>query len=258
MFAGLGSFLSGHWWHALLSCGLYAAIFAVALVIEIAYKFDRYGSRGVTGSFIIFGWVFATSLAGLAIDTKLTHAGKSQALLMAAGVFGVSTLGVLVGSHWFLPAEPITLMTSQAAPAQAAYLKAILYCLIFNALFLLPPFHFIVAIQRELQEGRHRMALSLLTSDKLSVTPRGAIFPRAPVLVFCFVLVILFSLYLHHNLMNQLLPGRYFNLFSCLIYARLFLYYAFAGECLAWYYRALNELKRECLIAQSFDGDARG
>ncbi len=241
----------GHLWHALASCGIYAAIYAVALVVEVAYQFDRYGSQGVTGSLVVFGWVWATSLAGLALDWKLTRAGDRRAWLAAAGVFGLGALGAVLLSRWFLPAEPITLLTTaQAAPAQAAYLKAVLYGLILNALFLLPPFHFVVAMQRELTEGRHRMTLGLLTGDKRSVTPRGTLFPRLPALVVCFLLVIIVALYLHHSLMNQLRPDRYLNLFSGLIYARLFLYFALATEGLVWYARSLNELKRECLAAE--------
>ncbi len=241
----------GHLWHAMTSCGIYAAIYAVALVVEVAYQFDRYGSQGVTGSLVMFGWVWATSLGGLALDWKLTRAGDRRAWLAAAGIFGLGALGAVLLSRWFLPAEPITLLSAaQAAPAQAAYLKAVLYGLILNALFLLPPFHFVVAMQRELTEGRQRMTLGLLTGDKRSVTPRGVFFPRLPALVVCFVLVIIVALYLHHSLMNQLRPDRYLNLFSGLIYARLFLYYALAGEGLVWYARALNELKRECLAAE--------
>lgn len=243
----------GHWRHALTTSTLYAAIFAVALVVEVAYQFDRYGRPAVIVALLLFGWVCLTTLAGLAVDWKLTLAGNRRAWLAAVSVFALSALGAVLGARGFLPAEPITLLTTQAAPAQAAYLKAVLYCLILNALFLLPPFHFVLTMQRELLAGRHQMALRLLTGDPLGVTPRGASYPRITILVLCFVLFIVVSLYLHHNLMDKLRPDPHLNLFSGLIYARLFLYYALAAEGLAWYARALNELKRECLLAGRID-----
>jgi hypothetical protein len=41
------------------------------------------------------------------------------------------------------------------------------------------------------------------------------------------------------------------NLFAKLVQARLIFYFLLATVCLVWYCRMLNELKRECLMAES-------
>jgi hypothetical protein len=247
----LDEWWGGHRWHVLLSSGIYAAIFAVTMLVEVAYQFDVYGRQGVTGATLMWLWMVATSLAALTLDWRLVRAGDRRALPLAVGVFSLGVFGAIMISRGFLPDHPVTLLTtSQAAPAQAAYLKSILYGLILNVLFWLPPFHFVITLQRELAEGRHRMTLGLLTGDKLSVTPRGAFYPRLVALLVCFVLVIVVAFNLHHDLMGKLKPDPYFNLFSWLIYARLTCYFALGAEGVAWYARSLNELKRECLAAE--------
>lgn len=81
----------------------------------------------------------------------------------------------------------------------------------------------------------------------MSVTSRGSIYPRFGVLVVILVVMMAITLFLHQNLMNHLKPGPYMGLFANLIFTRLALFYALTGECLLWYYMALNELKRECM-----------
>jgi len=94
------------------------------------------------------------------------------------------------------------------------------------------------------------LVLSLLTGDKFSLTPRSVFYPRFWVLALILSVIVGVSVFLHHNLMSNLKLGEYMNLFANLIQARLVLYYLLAVECLYWYYQALNELKRECILEQ--------
>lgn len=236
--------------HALAASGLYAALYAVALLGEIAYQFDRYGRASLWVAAAIFSFVFITSLAGLAVDWKLTRDGSRKGIAASAAIFLGSAFLVFVGACLFLPTNPVTEMNWQTYTAQAAYLKDIVYFLVLLVIFLLPPFHFVLAMQRELQAGRHKSILSLLTGDKLSLTPRSVFYPRFWVLALILAVIVGVSVFLHHNLMSNLKPGEYMNLFANLIQARLILYYLLAAECLYWYYHALNELKRECVLAE--------
>lgn len=68
----------GHRLHALAACALYAALYAVALLVEVAYQFDRYGRVAIWLVVAAFCWIFPTSLAGLAADWKLTAAGSRK------------------------------------------------------------------------------------------------------------------------------------------------------------------------------------
>ena len=171
----LYSLFGGHWLHALAASGLYAALYAVALLGEIAYQFDRYGRASLWVAVAIFFWVFVTSLTGLAVDWKLTRDGSRKGIAASSAIFLCSALAVFAGACLFLPTNSVTEMNWQTYTAQAAYLKDIVYFLVLLVIFLLPPFHFVLAMQHELQSGRHKAILSLLTGDKLSLTPRSVL-----------------------------------------------------------------------------------
>lgn len=246
----LNSVFGGHLPHVLVASGLYAALYAVALLGEIAYQFDRYGRASLWVAVAIFAFVFVTSLTGLAVDWKLTRDGSRKGIAASVAIFLCSALVVFAGACLFLPTNPVTEMNWQTYTAQAAYLKDIVYFIVLLAIFLLPPFHFILAMQHELQAGRHKTILSLLTGDKFSLTPRSVYYPRFWVLALTLAVIVGVSVFLHHNLMSNLKPSEYMNLFANLIQARLILYYLLAAECLYWYYQTLNELKRECVLAE--------
>jgi hypothetical protein len=150
-----------------------------------------------------------------------------------------------------LPASPITESLNQAQSAQGAYLKDIYYSLILAVLFVIPPYCFVVRMQQELHAGRHASALDLLTGNKLSVAPPGTVYVRLWVLGLALMIMASLSVYLTANLLDHIKPSAYMNLFTNMIYLRLILYYGLGVECLAWYYRALNDLKRECLAVES-------
>ncbi len=156
----LDSLFGGHLSHALVASGLYAALYAVALLGEVAYQFDRYGRVSIWVAIAIFVWVFATSLAGLAVDWKLTRNGSRKGIVASVAFFLCSALLAFAGACLFLPTNPVTEMNWQAYTAQAAYLKDIVYFLVLLIIFTVPPFHFVLAMQQELQGGRHKSVLS--------------------------------------------------------------------------------------------------
>ncbi|MCW5968447.1 MAG: zf-HC2 domain-containing protein [Blastocatellales bacterium] len=241
----------GHMMHVLLCSGIYAALYGVAVLVEVAYQFDKYGDTGMVMAAVAFVWIFLTTPAGLWTDWRLTREGSSKGWAASAGILLGAAAALFAIVSPYLPSGPVTELNWQAYTAQAAYLKAISYFMILQSIFLLPPFHFVLAMQRELKEGRHRLALGLLTGDKLSVAPRGSIYPRFWVLSMLIFITAGISVFLHHNLMGNLRPSPYMNLFANLVQARLILYFLLATVCLVWYYRMLNELKRECLMAES-------
>jgi len=104
----------GHLWHALIACGLYAALYAVGLMGEIAYQFERYGRTGLLVALAAFCWILLTSLAGLVADWKLTQAGSRKGLAVSVTVFLLAAGMLFAGTCLFLPGEPITQMNWQA------------------------------------------------------------------------------------------------------------------------------------------------
>ena len=239
----------GHIWHVVVSCGLYGLLYTVALFVEIAYRFDRFASTAIKIAPLIFFWVMGTSIAGLGIDWKWTQRGKTTGLAFSLPIFIVAALLLYAALGLYLPGDPITEATFQTYSAHGAYLKSVYYFLPLAVLFLILPFHFVVTLQRELEAGRHRLGLALLTGKQWSVAPRGATYLRVwwlAILLFCAGVV---SLALTAHLLESLKPGVYMNLFIQFVQWRLILYFGLGLECLLWYYKSVNEIKRECVGA---------
>lgn len=242
----LHSVFGGHLWPVISSCAVYAALYVVNLFVEIAYQFNQYGATAIKLAPAVFCWMFITSILGLALDWKLATRRKALGLALSILIFIIAAGGLYFALGSFLPPFPITESDVQSYTAQGAYAKDVFYSLILGIFYLSIPFHFIVFMQKELKERRYKFALELLIGDKFKIAPRGVIYIRLSVLGIGLIGMVFYSMYSTPNLMNHLLPGSYMNLFIKLIYLRLILYHGLAVLCLWWYYRTLNELKREC------------
>lgn len=234
-------------WHVVVSTVLYSLLFSIALLLEVSYKWDLFGRTALWLTLPVFVWMMIWSIAGLKLDQSLTVKGKSGGLTVSMLCFLTSAAMLLIALSFFLPATPITESTLQTYPAQAAYLKDMAYFLLLAFFFLLLPFHFIVTAQRQIAIGQGHEMFGLLTGNKLSVVPKGTVYPRFVAL--CVVLsgfgVIAIALTSH--LFDHLSYSPYMNLFTQLLYARGLVYFALGIECLIWYYVALEELKRQSL-----------
>lgn len=238
---------SGHAGHLLLACTLYALAYAVGLIIEVSYSFDRLGGAALMIAPVVFVWIFGTSMLGLFFDWRAVTANRRTGLTTSLAVFVAAAVVLYVALCFFLPDHPVTMMRIQAYTAQAAYLKGIRYILPLAAVFLCVPYHFVVAQQRELRCGRHGFVLALLTDQKWAVTIPGAFYITTRTLWLLLLAALLASLPMTANLFDNLLPGRYMNLFTQMVQIRWLLYFGLGLECLAWYSRAINALKAECL-----------
>ncbi len=74
----------GHLWHAVLVSALYAMLFAEAVILEVACRFDTYGEKAMVAAPIVFCWVLVTFLLALASDRWRTSQAKpgGQALFI--------------------------------------------------------------------------------------------------------------------------------------------------------------------------------
>ena len=242
--------LGGHSIHAVLGGTLYALTYTFGLIPEIAYAFDRFGKTAMWVSPLVFLWILLSTLGALALDWRTTEQGRAGGLRWSIGVC-VLAAAVLFGSLcFFLPNYPIVQMDTPAQTAQGAYLKGIVYVLPLAFLHLLVPFHFILAMQRELQEGRYRLALALLSGDKRAVTPDGSIHISIRTLWVLLLAAFLLSIPLTAGLFGHVKPSPYLGLFTLFIYLRWLAFFGLGLVCMFWYNRLLNELKRECLAAE--------
>src|SRR3972149_4331198 len=166
----------------------------------------------------------ATAMAGLTVDRGLTSAGKPNGLAISCAVHLGSAILLFAVLRLFLPTEPTVQANFQTFPVPAAYLKSILYFLFLAVVFWLPAFHFVVAMQREVAEGRSRDVWMLLMNDAGSVGPQGIIYPRFSVLLRLWVIVCVIGLYMTFHLFDNLKPSPNLNLFMSLVQVRFSLF----------------------------------
>jgi len=118
-----------HLSHALLSCCLYASLYATSLFLEVAYEFNRFEGMAWKTAPLIFAWMMISSVAALWADRKLTFKGKPGGLVASVAIFLIAAALLFVILIRFLPPFPVTQSTLQSYPAQAAYLKDMSYFL---------------------------------------------------------------------------------------------------------------------------------
>lgn len=237
---------AGHLWHVLVSCTIYALLYTIALFVELAYQFDRFAILALKLALPIFVWIYATSMFGLLVDWKKARRGEATGLIFTILSFTGSGLLLYAALGFFLPNIPITEANFQTYTAHGAYLKSVAYFSFLAIVFLIIPFHFVLSLQREMQAGRHKFVFDLLTGERRGSAPRGAIYLKVWWLgLFLFVATVSSPVVVAH-LFENLKPGPHVNLFMQLVEWRVLTYLALGLECLLWYYRRLNEIKREC------------
>jgi DNA-binding winged helix-turn-helix (wHTH) protein len=246
----LQSRFCGHEWYALGASVLYAAYFGVALLVEIAYEFDRYDSVKWTAP-LISCFIFISSLLGLSVGARRASSGKRAGLLLCALIFVFAAGLTLIIACTFLPEEPITQANFQTFTAQAAYIKDLCYIAPLGLIFLVTPLHFVVAIERELSSNEPLLAANLLTGTVPNAPPIGTLFLRIWFLLLLLIGMIAYSLIARSHLFDNLKPSPYMNLFQSLIHVRMILYFGLAILCVTWYYRVLNELRRDSVAGRT-------
>lgn len=248
--AKLQNRFAGHTLHVLSACGIYAALYAVSVALELAYQFDLYRVLALVAAPLVFTWIFASSCLALGILQSQLVKRRRGSLAWAMVILAGAALLALAGMSYFLPPHPVTQASIQAYTARAAYLKDVVYYFPYFCVFVLVPFHFVLALQRELREGRHLQVHNLLSSAPAAVPPRSTIYPKFRILGGLFVLVMTVGLIGLAHLLDHLLPSPFAGLFQQLIWIRFALFFFSGMEALAWYHLALNEVKREAIVLQ--------
>ena len=237
-----------HVWHVVTSCLIYASLYAVALIVEVVYDSDHLWLMAVKATIGIFFWILAASLIGLTLDFRLTKTGNRAAFGAALSVLILSAGLAYLVLRPFLPDSSSVVAGFQTFTAQAAYLKDICYFLLLVCIFWLPTFHFVVSLEREMRAGKQSSCLALLLDDKSAAQPSGAIYPRPRIVLGLWLAVVGLGIFMLFHLFDNLKPSPHKNLFMQLVLLRTILYFAFGTECLVWYYRAREELKRKCQV----------
>jgi hypothetical protein len=247
--ARLSGFASGHVWHVVVAASLYATLCSVSVFMEVAYQYDRYARMAWTAAPLVWLWMSASTLGILAFVAR--RARQNRSALVSSTLLLVAAAAILYAVFRpFLPAHAITQATFQTYTAQAAYLKDLIYFVPFAAVFLLPPFHFIVRMQAALVGGQHRAVASVVLAERYAIPPSGVLYPRVWALSALLVVGAIVSMISGAHLLENLKPTEYSNLFIHTVQFRWLVYLALGLETLAWYHHALTEVRRECLVRQ--------
>jgi hypothetical protein len=241
---------AGHARHVAAASTLYGLLYGIALLMEVAYAFNLYGSTALRLLPLVFLWIAGTTAAGLYLCGRRIARGLGNGIIVCTVVPVLAATVLFVALLFFLPAHPITKAEFQTYSAQAAFLKWIAYGIPSAIFFLVLPFQFIVRLQRELSADLHAYVLAIVSGDNRAAPPRGSLFLRPWALWVILLAALVFSVTGSAHLLDALKPSQFSNLFVFLVQLRWMLYMAFGIECLIWYGHMINELRRECVTVQ--------
>src|SRR5437879_2425200 len=94
--------------HVVVSSSLYEGYYAVALVLEVAYQFDRFGRSALKIAPVVFVSMTIAAVVGLEVDRRLTLRGRDSGLVVSVVWFLISAAALFGVVTRFLPAFPIT------------------------------------------------------------------------------------------------------------------------------------------------------
>jgi hypothetical protein len=110
-------------------------------------------------------------------------------------------------------------------------------------IFLVVPYHFVVAARSQIRSGSASQIRKLLTSERFGTAPEGTVFLRLKWLTLMLTIAAVASIVATAHLMDNLVPAEYTSMFTQLIQWRLVLYFSLGVICLLWYSRSLNAIK---------------
>jgi DNA-binding winged helix-turn-helix (wHTH) protein len=232
----------GYYLHVCIACVLYAALYGIAMFVEIAYEFDQYSVTITRKAGLATIWILVTAMLGLWADWWVTMRGKTFGVVISIAVFLLAI--VLLHLAVMLPPVPITLSKLQTHTAQAAYIKTSVYCFTLALFFLLIPFHFIISIHHQILTGRQKTVRFLLADVKHALAPPGAIYLKLWMLSIAIGVFLIMATLGSAHLIDNLITTPSMNLFMIFYLVRLILFFSLGLQCFAWYYKTLNDFKK--------------
>lgn len=238
----------GHLWLVLLGCALYAGLYTATLWMEVGLKLNLYLSQVLLGSPFVFVLIFATAYPVLKLCWRRVVRDAGYTLTICFVVLLLAALGAYGLSWVFLPQVAVN---GAATPQQIFLVSACRFLALFF-ICLVIPFHFVVTMQRELAEGNHAAVLKALARDKAGVLPRGLIYLRIGAVLPLLTILSVLIWWGQREFVRLIAPGGYRDFYVTLSSLVWLSYFAFGTGLMLWYFRMINELKRECLVAEAF------
>lgn len=218
-----------HALQAVFASALYAALYSIAVFVEIAYAVEEYIRQALGYSAFAFVWMFTTTLGGLFAGWRRSTAGKDGGLLISATTAATAVVLLLFSASRFLPGSVVTPLSFQGHTALSAFVKNAGYFFALGISFIVLPFQYVV--------GLH------LKQRPFSSQP-PAVFARPWFLLLILITAWLWSHLSVSRIIEHLLPGKHMGLYINLLQGMRLLAFALGFECLAWYSLTLKRLAR--------------
>ena len=224
--------LAGYVKHVAAECTLFALLYGVALVLEVAYSFDTYGAMALRLLSIMLIWPAGSTAGSMILAARQFLLGKTAVLATVVSLIAFFGVALFAALQRFLPEQPITQSNFQTFSAQASFFKWLVYGNLTAALLLVVPFHLIVRMQQKLELDRHGYVIANLTSDSRAIQPRDTVCIRPWLLWSLFIGTLACSLSAGSHLLNDLLPKYFQKLFTLLIHVTRTMYLVYGAECI--------------------------
>ena len=249
---GLDRPFGGHLAYVIVVAVLYGLEWTVGIWTELGYSYERFGELAWMLSGPVAIWVSATTILSLRSNTNETSA-QSSAGLARSGLFMIGGLAILtIALILLLPSDRTIQASIQTRSASGGYLKDAIFLFLPLLVFVLPPFHTVLALQRELRAGRSEQVMRIVIRASDAIVPRGVWYLSPRLLAAVLFVLGAFKIVGMNYMLDALAPGPYANLFTVASYTSTALWCGIALVSLAWYSSCLNELKREAVALQQF------
>ena len=245
--ARLAEPFGGYRAYALAVSVLFGLEWMVGVWSELGYSYDRFGSTAWMLSAPVTVSVTMCLLAALWLDARGIRSGSRHPALAAGTLLALGLTAITVAIVMVLPTVKTILASFETRTAAGGYFKDILLIFLPLLLFVLPTFHAVLVLQRELKAGRHQAVLKLLTGAADALPPRGVWCPSPRTLGALLAILGIMKVLGTNNMLDALAPGPYAGLFTYAAYISTAIWFAIGAGSLVWYWRMLQELKREAV-----------
>lgn len=211
---------------------IYAALFAISVCLEVAYRFDTFAAFCVRVLPLAFAWSFGTAVFGLRVIWRLSAQSKLAALVAGEGVFLVSAALQWWCMSAVLPATAVVRLGFPAMTPADAHLKNTIYFLIVAAVLWLPPYNFLVTTYHAAQA-------------RAAARP---LYPRPWSLWLVYGIMLALAVPMGVHLLANVVPGPYAALYEALLWLRTILTFVLALLAIAWYQRWLARFRSDGVL----------
>jgi DNA-binding winged helix-turn-helix (wHTH) protein len=214
--------LRKHLGHVSFVCTAYAALFALGVIVEIAYDYGRYGLASLYAAAVAWIWMCGTTGTCFYASSPAALRGNGGRNV-AIGILAASVGLLVAATHGILPTTTVTLLSYQGHTASAAYLKNVIYFYALGVTFIMLPYHVVITIEER----------------AVNAVPADAPFPKPGLLFGLLIGAGIWSLLSVARIFEHLRPGPYMSLYMSLLQIERLLGFAVATECLIWYHLAI-------------------